>query len=135
MYHKCGTKCGTHCGTNQGAGGKSIQKICTTKCGTNKTMYHKYHKCGTKCGTYCGTNQGSWGKFNTSIENMYPKMWYKQNYVPHVPQMWYKMWYKLGCMGDKTNTKNLTTKLKDENPKKFLGVKIGGWGPKTRNQY
>ena len=31
-------------------------------------------------------------------------MWYKQNYVPHVPQMWYKMWYilwyKLGCMGE-----------------------------------
>ena len=27
-------------------------------------------------------------------------MWYKQNYVPHVPQMWYKMWYKLGFMGE-----------------------------------
>ena len=51
-------------------GGNSIQlqKICTTKCGTNKTLCHMYHKCGTKC----GTNQGASGKIN--IKNLTAKL-------------------------------------------------------------
>ena len=63
-------------------------KLCTT-CTTNVVQNVVHIVVQTR----------AWGKFNTSIENMYHKMWYKQNYVPHVPQMWYKMWYKLGCMG------------------------------------
>ena len=56
-------------------------------------------------------------KIDTSIENMYPKMRYK-NYVPHVPQIEVQFEVQSRVHGGKINTKNLTTKVY-ENLKNF----------------